>query len=126
MPEIAFFVPGDPAPQGSKSRTAQGVMYESSRRLKPWREAVAYSAMAARHRVKFRTPVCVALGFRLRIDADVDKLARGALDGLTMGGVFDDDKLVVRLEAEKLVVHAPQIATLGERGCSIVVKSWDV
>jgi Holliday junction resolvase RusA-like endonuclease len=76
-------------------------MYESSKRLKPWREIVAYTVMAARKGVQFAGPVRVLLSFDLRLNADLDKLCRGVLDGLTMSGAIVDDKQVVELHAEK-------------------------
>jgi crossover junction endodeoxyribonuclease RusA len=48
---IAFFVPGKPAPQGSKRHVGRGIMVESSRDVGPWRERVAlvaHNAMAGR------------------------------------------------------------------------------
>ncbi len=36
---------GTPAPQGSKRHVGRGVMVESSKAVKPWREAVKYAAL---------------------------------------------------------------------------------
>jgi len=41
---ITFFVPGKPAPQGSKRHVGRGIMLESSREVGPWRERVALVA----------------------------------------------------------------------------------
>lgn len=38
---MRVFVPGTPAPQGSKRHVGRGVMVESSKRVGPWRERVA-------------------------------------------------------------------------------------
>ncbi|WP_164932297.1 MULTISPECIES: RusA family crossover junction endodeoxyribonuclease [unclassified Streptomyces] len=38
---------GTPGPQGSKTRNAAGAMYESSAKVKPWREAVKSAALDA-------------------------------------------------------------------------------
>ena len=41
---VDFFVPGVPAPQGSKLAVTRGrkvVLIEMSKRVKPWRQAVA-------------------------------------------------------------------------------------
>ena len=37
-------VHGTPAPQGSKRHVGNGVMVESSAKVKPWREAVKWAA----------------------------------------------------------------------------------
>lgn len=44
--QIAFTVPGVPAPQGSKVRTRWG-MREDNPNTRPWRQAVAWEATAA-------------------------------------------------------------------------------
>lgn len=44
---VEFFVPGRPAPQGSKRHVGHGIMVESSRDLGPWRERVALAANPA-------------------------------------------------------------------------------
>ena len=41
---IELYAVGDPAPQGSKSHVGNGVMIESSKRVKPWRRQVAAAA----------------------------------------------------------------------------------
>lgn len=41
---IEIRVIGTPAPQGSKRHLGHGVMIESSKKVKPWREAVVYAA----------------------------------------------------------------------------------
>jgi crossover junction endodeoxyribonuclease RusA len=48
---ITFYVPGKPAPRGSKRHVGRGIMVDSSREVGPWRERVAlaaHNAMAAR------------------------------------------------------------------------------
>lgn len=46
---LMMVVHGWPAPQGSKKHVGRGVMVESSKRVKPWREAVKYAALEALH-----------------------------------------------------------------------------
>lgn len=46
MNDVAFTVPGVPAPQGSKTRTKWGVR-EDNPATRPWRSAVAWEATAA-------------------------------------------------------------------------------
>jgi crossover junction endodeoxyribonuclease RusA len=52
-PTVSFFVHGTPAPQGSKrgfvnKSTGKVAMVESSKRVKPWKEAVKSAALTAR------------------------------------------------------------------------------
>lgn len=107
------FVPGVPAPQGSKvpHRGKGGRLYvrESSKRLKPWRDHVA--AQLSNLDVRFEGAVWVQLRFVFerpkshRPDSlptghqlgDVDKLTRAVLDALTMSGLIADDAYVVEL-----------------------------
>jgi crossover junction endodeoxyribonuclease RusA len=111
----------DPAPQGSKRHVGGGRLIESSKRLKPWRAAVAHEARLAGQQVA--GPCAVELDFRfmrpkghhrangeLRASAprfcvvkrnDLDKCCRSTLDGLVDGGLLVDDCLVVELFAWK-------------------------
>jgi Holliday junction resolvase RusA-like endonuclease len=45
---LVITVHGTPAPQGSKRHVGNGVMVESSAKVKPWREAVKWAAIEAR------------------------------------------------------------------------------
>lgn len=130
---LLLTVYGTPAPQGSKRHVGNGVMIESSARVKPWRQDVKYAALDAlggydAARI-IAGPVAVSLTFYLprpkghwrtganahllrdsapRFPAgrpDVDKLARSTLDGLGEAGVWADDSQVVSLHASK--VYAP-------------------
>lgn len=121
-PEALFFVPGKPAPQGSKRHVGRGILIESSKEVGPWRERVALAAYAAMEgRPVFDGPVSVILQFVLprpktapktRTPAatkrpDLDKLERAILDALT-SVCFADDSQVVNLCGYK------RIAELGE------------
>lgn len=44
---LAIRVHGLPAPQGSKRHVGNGVMIESSKRVKPWRQDVKHAALTA-------------------------------------------------------------------------------
>jgi crossover junction endodeoxyribonuclease RusA len=121
-------VNGTPAPQGSKRHVGNGVMVESSKKVKPWRAAV-HAALAAQTGglVQFATgPLTVTVDFYLarprthygtgqnadvlRDTAparptgypDVDKLLRSTLDGLAEAGMFGNDSQVVSVHARKL------------------------
>jgi len=120
-----FDVVGLPAPQGSKRHVGHGVMVESSKKVQPWRDAVAWAtreAIAAGGPSFQAGPVAITVSFRLpmprsrrRVDRDrgwrwadkrpdLDKLQRSTLDGLTAGAAFGDDCQVVRVTAEKIEV----------------------
>lgn len=111
------FVPGLPAPQGSKRHVGRGILVESSKALGPWREMVklaAHNRMLQRGltmqtalplvvEIEFVMPRPKSLGKRDPRHVkrpDVDKLARAILDGLT-GVVFADDSAVWCLNARK-------------------------
>lgn len=115
---------GDPAPQGSK-RVVRGRVIEASKKLKPWRLAIAKAvetALPPEHNI-ILGPVKVEVEFYLPrpatikqnkrsfpiVPPDVDKLARGLLDGLNQGEdgkantgrLWADDSIVVELIARK-------------------------
>jgi len=136
---LDFFVPGDPAPQGSKRYLGDGRMVESSTRVASWRadiRAVAESVMKPRHEALWAVPVAVELDFylsrpkshfgtgrnaqKIKESApnwpgrpDVDKLARAVLDALT-GLVIADDSTVVELRASKSYGRRPGVNVLIE------------
>lgn len=129
---ISFFVEGEPAPQGSKNgfvKNGRVVMVESSKKVKPWREAVTEQTaryLSYNTRNPLTTPVEIALVFHLprpksvtrkwpAVKPDLDKLIRSTFDGLTTGGLFTDDALVIAVSASK------QYAT-DRIGCQIIAS----
>lgn len=112
-------VAGIPAPQGNHRVSRAGAIYETSRAVGPWREAVRAETQRALEQLPERDgflegPVAVKIVFRLprpksapkstRQPAkrpDLDKLCRAVLDGLTDGHAFADDGQVVKLYAVK-------------------------
>ena len=133
---ISYFVEGEPAPQGSKSgfiKSGRVVMVESSKKVKPWREAVAIQTQEYRaskwpnaEQWTLTTPVEIALVFFLprpktvsrkwsSVKPDLDKLIRSTFDGLTTGGLYTDDALVIAVSASK------QYAT-DRIGCHIIAS----
>jgi crossover junction endodeoxyribonuclease RusA len=124
---MQFFVPGIPAPQGSKTKWGT----EASKNLKPWRDSVINAAHNAEPQEVFFTDVHVDLTFffprpkshygtgrnatLLKSTApewkasapDLDKLCRAVLDGLVQAGILRDDALVVSLGAGKLYDATP-------------------
>ena len=138
MTERALFVPGAPAPQGSKRHVGNGVMVESSKRLRPWRGTVTGAIVDAgwQHDPILAGPVRVTLTFAmprpkhhygtgrnagvLRAAApvwhegrgDADKLARAVLDALTDSGAIRDDGQVAWLTVSKVYAQQPGVSIL--------------
>lgn len=127
MTSIAFHVHGTPAPQGSKRHVGHGVMVESSKLVKPWREAVKFAALEVRPAEPIDGPVAVCLAFTLAAPAsapkrrlamgpcrkpDIDKLVRSTLDAIVDAGLIVDDARVVGLHATK---------RYGQPGCTVRV-----
>lgn len=111
----------EPAPQGSKRHVGGGRMIEASKRVKPWRAAVAAEAMEVGEQISSACAVSIVFRFRrpkahfktngeLRETAprhcivkrnDIDKCVRSTLDGLVQGELLVDDCLVVTVNAQK-------------------------
>lgn len=111
---MIIIVYGSPAPQGSKRfvgvANGKGVMIESSKRVKPWREDVKAAALAVRNgAAAIDAPVSVRMVFTLPKPAsapkrrriwpmrkpDVSKLARSTEDALVDAGLLADDARIV-------------------------------
>ncbi|WP_082581205.1 RusA family crossover junction endodeoxyribonuclease [Leifsonia sp. Root227] len=110
---LYFTVEGTPVPQGSHAVSRFGRIYESNKKLAPWRKTVTAAAVdALSGREGFDEAVYVLLDFWLprpktvkRVHPttrpDVDKLSRAVLDALTAARVWTDDSLVLSLHAVK-------------------------
>lgn len=127
MSYIEFQVDGQAQPQGSKNGYLRGgriVLVESSRQLKPYRQAVAYAAQQAAKSIGWviadnSKPITVKITFGMTrgktvkrlhptVKPDLDKLIRATLDGITQSGViWHDDAEVCRIIAEKYYSDAP-------------------
>jgi Holliday junction resolvase RusA-like endonuclease len=146
MTEIEFFAAGTPAPQGSKRHVGHGIMVESSKGVKPWREAVKWAAIETIAAIPgfapFTGPVALTVSFyfirpkshyrtgklcdQLRPDAppykhttpDLSKLVRSTEDALTDAGVWRDDALVVSERTTKRFGVTP--------GAQIVIRLLEV
>lgn len=131
MTDLNLFVPGKPAPQGSKRHVGGGRMIESSKATAPWRTTVAWHAAQAYTAAPLNGPVVVSLGFVMPRPAatpkrstppavkrpDLDKLTRAIFDALS-GVVWRDDSQVVQLAATK------RIAELDEQpGAHVAVRA---
>lgn len=110
-------VAGTPAPQGSKVRTRYG-MRESSKRVKPWREAVVAAVMAQMDAeylffplrkpylietyFYFEKPRTTTAGFPVAPTiGDGDKLTRSTWDALVQAGLIEDDRFAVEWGGKK-------------------------
>jgi crossover junction endodeoxyribonuclease RusA len=124
MPWTTFTIHGEPAPQGSKRHVGRGILIESSKKVKPWREAVKWAVLET-GAATIEGPVELRLRFLLQrpkghygtgrnagkvkesspvfpaVRPDIDKLARSTLDGLGDAGLFSDDSRIVSLALEK-------------------------
>lgn len=124
---LQIAVIGVPAPQGSKRHVGNGVMVESSKKVRPWRDAVRSTAVQARAGLPtIDEPVRVQMVFTFLRPAshfrtgknaglvrdgvprapqgmpDLSKLIRSTEDALTDAGVWRDDARVVSLSAAKV------------------------
>jgi crossover junction endodeoxyribonuclease RusA len=103
---VEVFVPGRPAPQGSKTYYGKGQAKESSMGLPGWRADVRDAVRGALPEgwVRVVGPVCVLLEFvmpRPKSEPratrphdrkpDSDKLIRAVFDAVTAGGLWKDD-----------------------------------
>jgi Holliday junction resolvase RusA-like endonuclease len=131
---LSFFISGEPAPQGSKTAkciNGKAIMWESSPKLKVWRQLVHIQTLnfiKVNKIEKYCEQIAVDLVFhlprpksvnRLRpsVKPDLDKLIRSTCDGLKTGGLFQDDALIIEIHAEKYY------ADTNSMGCHIGVKS---
>lgn len=107
---------GSPGPQGSKSfkgmdGRGHAILIESSKKVRPWRQAVTWEAREALpyENFCFHGPVAVMMTFTLPKPKsapksrrtfpdkkpDVSKLVRSTEDALTDAGIWEDDARVV-------------------------------
>lgn len=120
---MTITVYGSPAPQGSKrfvghAKSGRGILIESSKAVKPWREAVKGAAIDAIHlgpgmqtgplaiEITFtlQKPKSAPRGRRTWPDKkpDLSKLVRSTEDALTDAGAWEDDARVVSCLARKV------------------------
>lgn len=136
---MTITVRADPKGQGNHSISRAGVIYESTKGHRYWRDAVTLTARQAisdyhlaRRGEPFTVPVGVKIYFTLAKPKsvrrslpchkpDLDKLIRSTLDALTKAGVWTDDGLVCHLESSK--AYANRFVGLGEPGAIIIINS---
>ena len=129
--KLSFRVIGTPAAQGSKRFVGNGVMVESSKRVRPWRQDVKAAVCAAiggnhpallfdgavvvdaayyfpRPKSHYRTGRNAhllkdsAARFFVATKPDIEKVVRSTHDAITEAGVWRDDAQVVELRVKKL------------------------
>lgn len=132
--QFSVFVPGHPAPQGSKRHVGHGIMVESSKKVKPWRSDVRSGLIdgEGRPRAYFDDAVYVHLCFVMPRPVstpkrstppaikkpDLDKLTRAVFDAIGSAGCWRDDSQVVGARVAK------RIAEIGETpGCHITISA---
>lgn len=149
-PAITITVHGLPAPQGSKRHVGGGVMIESSKKVKPWRQDVKHAALAITEAVDgwavLDGPLAVSMVFtfdrpkghyrtgrnaHLLRDAaptrpagmpDLSKIVRSTEDALT-GAVWKDDARVVEYaRLGKFYAGTDALDVLTSPGC--VIRVW--
>ncbi len=118
---IEITVYGTPAPQGSKRflgiKGGRGILVESSKAVKPWREAVKWAALTAKNgappipgpvRVEMiftiTKPKSAPKGRRTFPDKkpDLSKLVRSTEDALVDAGVIQDDARIIDCLSSKV------------------------
>ena len=119
---IEIIVRGQPAPQGSKkfvglTKAGRGLLIESSKKVKPWRQDVVASAVLAMDgRAMLDGPLVATMTFTLTKPAsapktrrtwacrkpDLSKLVRSTEDALSDAGVWADDARVVSMAVHKV------------------------
>lgn len=142
--EILITVYGAVGAQGSKRHVGGGRMIESSKKVKPWREAVKTAACEVMDQLydhslgswTVKGPIEAQITFTLakpksapkkRITwpdrtPDIDKCCRSTFDALTSAGVWEDDARVVSLLARKVYPNEGPDA-LHIPGCVIRIRS---
>lgn len=121
MADFQLFVPGKPAPQGSKRHVGHGILVESSKALAPWRTTVAWH-VAQEWKL---APLCGAVQVDLMFvlprprstpkvtppaikRPDADKLTRAIFDALT-GVCWRDDSQIVDFHTSKRLAELDEL-----------------
>ncbi|ULQ46957.1 RusA family crossover junction endodeoxyribonuclease [Flagellatimonas centrodinii] len=133
---ISIVVYGSPAPQGSKRHVGNGVMVESSKKVRPWRQDVKAAALEVRAgATPIDAPVRVRMVFTMPKPAsapktrrtfpmrmpDLSKLARSTEDALTEAGIWRDDARVIEYDRLAKVFPGEDPEALDAPGVRITV-----
>lgn len=142
---MIIVVHGDPAPQGSKKFVGmagcRGLMVESSKRCKPWRQDVVAAAREAmsgftmfdgplKIKMVFTLPKPLSAPKRKRTwpnrKPDVSKLARSTEDALVTAGVLEDDARIVEYTRLAKVFPGEDQDALESPGVLIEIHRMDI
>jgi crossover junction endodeoxyribonuclease RusA len=140
---VKIIVHGNPAPQGSKKFVGMvnghGMMAESSKRVKPWRQDVVAAALAVSQgaapldgplsvRMVFTLPKPKSAPKRRRSfpmrTPDLSKLARSTEDALTTAGIWADDARVVEYQRLAKVFPGEDQEALESSGAIIEIRTY--
>lgn len=101
----SFYTVGSPAAQGSKRHVGHGVMIESSKKVRPWRDSIIAAAPTVP--APLDGPIALRIVFTVArpktakktivapsTRPDVDKLLRSTFDGIGEAGLWTDDARV--------------------------------
>lgn len=127
---LSTFVPGRPAPQGSKRYIGNGISIESSAAVKPWRADIREHVTTQYTNPPHDGPLSVNLVFVMPRPTgtpkrstppaikrpDLDKLTRAVFDALGSAGLWRDDSQVTQLTAAKRLAEREETP-----GCHITV-----
>lgn len=134
--DAVIVVSGRPAPQGSKRHVGKGVMVESSRHVKPWREDVRQAALLVADDGPLDGPLAVRMVFTVAKPKsapktrrtwpasmpDLSKLVRSTEDALTSAGLWRDDARVVEYDRLAKVYPGEDPEALDSPGVLIAVR----
>lgn len=140
---ITIIAYGIPAPQGSKkfvgmAKSGRGIMIESSKKVRPWRQDVKHAALQLREgQPPIAGPVRVSMVFTLPKPKsapkrrrtypdrtpDLSKLARSTEDALTDAGIWEDDARVIEYTRLAKVFPGEDPEALTSPGVRIVVEA---
>ena len=131
---MTITVYGSPVAQGNHRTSQTGVIYETTKGHRPWRDSVGWAAREAGGRVA--GPVQVSMSFTLPKPAsapkrrvtypdrkpDLSKLVRAVEDALTDAGVWEDDARVIKCVSRKVFPGESPFA-LDRPGCVIEIEA---
>ena len=133
---IDIFIPGHAAPQGSKRHVGHGIMVESCKRVKPWRESIRSALVDDKNQPieRIEGAVLTTLEFVMprpksapkrktppaTSRPDMDKLERAVNDAAVSAGVVKDDSYIV------MTLKGKRLAEIGEApGLYLIVAEFD-
>jgi Holliday junction resolvase RusA-like endonuclease len=139
---MLIIVYGSPAPQGSKkfvgrAASGRGIMVESSKKVRPWRDDVKGVALAVRNgSPPMDGPLIARMVFTLSKPTsspkrkrtfpmrkpDVSKLVRSTEDALTDAGLIADDARIVEYERVAKVFPGEDPEALEAPGVRIEIR----